>query len=63
MTELETELGRVQFYSGHKVLSDKWLGSRNINDWPQIFEHMKKTMNPSFDDRYALKIKWAPKEN
>ncbi len=63
MTELEPETGKVQFYSGFKVLTDKWLGSRNLEDWPEIFVHMKKSMNPDTDDAGALKLRWLPKEN
>jgi hypothetical protein len=63
ITELEPETDKVHFYSGYKVLSDKWLGSRDLADWPKIFEHMKKSMHPDFDDANAPQIKWAPKEN
>lgn len=62
MTELEPETGKVHFYSGPKVVTNKWLGSRNLEDWPEIFEHMKKRMHPSIDDDNAPKIRWAPKE-
>ncbi len=63
MTELEPKTGKVQFYSGFKILTDKWLGSRNLDDWPEIFEHMKKNMHPSHDDVNTPQIKWVPKEN
>ena len=61
MTELEPETGKVHFYSGHKVISGSWLGSRSLEDWPKIFAHMKKSMNPNWNDVNGPKLKWAPK--
>ncbi len=63
LTELEPETKKVHFYSGYKVISGKWLGSRPLDEWPPIFEHMKKSMNPSHDDVNTPQLKWVPKEN